>query len=278
MTSRSGWASLIARVASWTTPSSSHAPEPSSSLSAGMPNSSTPGMPSAAASPASATACGDREAVDAGHRRDRRAALEAGLDEHRQDEVACVQARLAHEVAQDRGAAQPSQAGLRKGHARMVRRLFPLLDAFRRSSRLRVDCCEVAHRRRQALRCEKCPGAHSDVSHDVVHNSSGGSSPLSSIRSPRGSAAPPARARTARVVLIAALAASPRNASPLRPARISPPSGPIDPATQEPRLVPGLERAQARALPRRATVLPHDRRRVRRARRRGVLLATPAPT
>ena len=56
MTSRSGWASLIARVASWTTPSSSQAPEPSSSLAAGMPNSSTPGSPSAAASPASATA------------------------------------------------------------------------------------------------------------------------------------------------------------------------------------------------------------------------------
>ena len=56
MTSRSGWAALIARVASWTTPSSSHAPEPCSSLSAGRPNSSTPGMPSSAAIPASSTA------------------------------------------------------------------------------------------------------------------------------------------------------------------------------------------------------------------------------
>ena len=53
ITSRSGWASLIARVASCTTPSSSQAPEPSSSLSAGMPNSSTAGMPSARRSPAS---------------------------------------------------------------------------------------------------------------------------------------------------------------------------------------------------------------------------------
>ena len=36
MTSRSGCAALIARVASWTTPSSSHAPEPSSSLLGGQ--------------------------------------------------------------------------------------------------------------------------------------------------------------------------------------------------------------------------------------------------
>ncbi len=56
MTSRSGCSALIARVASWMTPSSSHAPEPSSSLAAGSPNSSTAGMPSAAASPASCTA------------------------------------------------------------------------------------------------------------------------------------------------------------------------------------------------------------------------------
>ena len=51
ITSRSGWASLIARVASWTTPSSSQAPEPSSSLAAGSPNRSTAGIPSWAASP-----------------------------------------------------------------------------------------------------------------------------------------------------------------------------------------------------------------------------------
>ena len=56
ITSRSGCAVLIARVASWMTPSSSHAPEPSSSLDAGSPNSSTAGMPSAYASPASRTA------------------------------------------------------------------------------------------------------------------------------------------------------------------------------------------------------------------------------
>ena len=56
MTTRSGWASLIARVASWTTPSSSQAPEPCSSFSAGRPNSSTAGIPSECASPASSTA------------------------------------------------------------------------------------------------------------------------------------------------------------------------------------------------------------------------------
>ncbi len=56
ITSRSGYAALIARVASWMTPSSSHAPLPCSSLAAGRPNSSTAGMPSSAAMPASSTA------------------------------------------------------------------------------------------------------------------------------------------------------------------------------------------------------------------------------
>ena len=56
ITSRSGCAALIARVASCTIPSSSHAPEPSSSLLAGRPKSSTAGIPSAAAAPASSTA------------------------------------------------------------------------------------------------------------------------------------------------------------------------------------------------------------------------------
>ena len=51
-----GTASLIARVASCTMPSSSQAPDPSSSLAAGIPNSRTAGTPSSAASLASATA------------------------------------------------------------------------------------------------------------------------------------------------------------------------------------------------------------------------------
>src|SRR5438874_451874 len=57
MTTSSGCASLIARTASCTTPSSSYAPDPCSSFSAGMPKSRTDGMPSACATPASSTAC-----------------------------------------------------------------------------------------------------------------------------------------------------------------------------------------------------------------------------
>jgi len=56
ITSVCGWADLIARTASWTAPSSSHAPEPSPSLWSGMPNSITPGTPSASSRPAAATA------------------------------------------------------------------------------------------------------------------------------------------------------------------------------------------------------------------------------
>ena len=63
----------------------------------------------------------DRQAVDAGHRLDRLAAVQAGLDEQRQDEVARVQPRLAHEVAQDGRAAQPAQARLGEWHAYRLR-------------------------------------------------------------------------------------------------------------------------------------------------------------
>jgi hypothetical protein len=57
MTTSSGSASLIARVASCTTPSSSYAPEACSSLCAGMPNSSTAGTPRSCTAAASSTAC-----------------------------------------------------------------------------------------------------------------------------------------------------------------------------------------------------------------------------
>ena len=57
------------------------------------------------------------QAIDAGHGLDGRAALEALLDEEREDEVGGVQPRLAHEVAEDRGATQAAQAGLGEGHA-----------------------------------------------------------------------------------------------------------------------------------------------------------------
>ena len=56
ITTSSGRASLMARTASWTTPSSSNAPEACSSLCDGMPNSSTAGTPSSCASAASSTA------------------------------------------------------------------------------------------------------------------------------------------------------------------------------------------------------------------------------
>ena len=55
ITSSCGSACLIARVASCTTPSSSHAPDPRSSLDAGIPNSITAAIPSRATSCASAT-------------------------------------------------------------------------------------------------------------------------------------------------------------------------------------------------------------------------------
>ena len=63
---------------------------------------------------------GDREPVDARHGLDRRATVEPLLDEERQHEVAGVQPRLAHEVAQHRRAAQAAQARLREGHAYIV--------------------------------------------------------------------------------------------------------------------------------------------------------------
>ena len=63
---------------------------------------------------------GDRQPVDARHGRDRRAPVEALLDEERQDEVAGVQPRLAHEVAQHRRGTQAAQARLREGHAYIV--------------------------------------------------------------------------------------------------------------------------------------------------------------
>ena len=55
ITTRSGWASLSARTAICTMPSSSYAPEPASSLSAGIPKRSTAPIPEAWISVASAT-------------------------------------------------------------------------------------------------------------------------------------------------------------------------------------------------------------------------------
>ena len=93
MTSRSGCAALIARVASWITPSSSHAPEPSASLLAGSPNSSTAGMPSACGDPGLLDRAVDREVVDPRQLGDRRALRAGRHHEHRVDEVRDRRAR-----------------------------------------------------------------------------------------------------------------------------------------------------------------------------------------
>ena len=83
MTTSSGWASFIARMASWTTPSSSHAPEPSSSLVAGDPEQQHGGHAEGVGLAGLLDGVVDREAVDPGHRLDRRAPVEPVLDEQR---------------------------------------------------------------------------------------------------------------------------------------------------------------------------------------------------
>jgi hypothetical protein len=62
----------------------------------------------------------DRQPVDAGHGSDRGPSFEPLLDEERKHEVARVQTRLAHEVAQHRRGAQAAQARLREGHPYIV--------------------------------------------------------------------------------------------------------------------------------------------------------------
>ena len=60
---------------------------------------------------------GDRQPVDAGHRRDRLAAIDAVGDEHRVDEVGRGEARLPHEAAERAAGPEPAQAGLRERHS-----------------------------------------------------------------------------------------------------------------------------------------------------------------
>ena len=60
---------------------------------------------------------GDRQAVDARHRLDRLAPVDAVRDEHRVDEVARLESRLADQAAERAGGAQPAQTGLREGHS-----------------------------------------------------------------------------------------------------------------------------------------------------------------
>jgi hypothetical protein len=59
---------------------------------------------------------GDRQLVDARHRRDRVAPVDPVRDEHRVDEVAGVKARLAHQAPERMSGPEPAQAGLRERH------------------------------------------------------------------------------------------------------------------------------------------------------------------
>ena len=140
ITSSSGSASLIARVAICTMPSSSHAPEPSPSLWSGMPNSRTAGMPACSSSPASSTSAEIDSRSTPGIASIGCATIEAGLDEQRRHEVARMQARFADEVAQDRGRAQSPQARLRECHR------FSLAPLWRRGERSQ-DACHPAAKR-----------------------------------------------------------------------------------------------------------------------------------
>ena len=62
----------------------------------------------------------DREVVDPGERGDRLAAVLAGDDEERLDQVRDRQLGLAHEAPQQAGAAQPAQAGRGEGHGASI--------------------------------------------------------------------------------------------------------------------------------------------------------------
>ena len=117
ITSRSGWASLIARVASWTMPSSSQAPEPSSSLAAGRPNSSTAGNPELATPRRPRR---PRGRSTAGRRRASRRSARGGRSRARrtsgrrsQPARGCVSRTRPRSA---RVARKPAQAGLRKRH------------------------------------------------------------------------------------------------------------------------------------------------------------------
>ena len=121
ITSTSGWASLIARVASWTAPSSSQAPEPSSSLCAGMPKSRTRGDAQRVGLARLGDGAGDREPVDAGHGADRQRARR-GPPRRR----AAGRSRRDPAASRARGRAAPAWraggAGAFAGRARLHRR------------------------------------------------------------------------------------------------------------------------------------------------------------
>ena len=65
----------------------------------------------------------DRQAFDAGHRAHRRAAGQF-MDEDRVDEIVRGQHVFAHEAARELAAAHAAEAGIGKGHGRMIRRAW----------------------------------------------------------------------------------------------------------------------------------------------------------
>ena len=118
--SSSGKRARSARSACWTIPSSIQAPEPSSSFSSGMPKR----MHRLHAEAARAPRTRGRPTVDGVPREPGQALVRqrCGRDEERHDEVVERERRLADEVAQRAGAAQPPQAGDgERAHGRRVR-------------------------------------------------------------------------------------------------------------------------------------------------------------
>ena len=141
-------------------------------------------------------------------------------------------------VPQDGRCGAAAQRVCGKGHVRMVRRLFPLLDAFRRSSPAsRRLLRSRAPREGKLLAGARVPGRTGCLVQMLFTTPREAVSALSSIRSPRGSVAPASRApRTApRRTHHGPPRWSRRSPSPLRrPRRPGCRRPPVDPATQVP--------------------------------------------
>ena len=113
ITRRSGRASLSRRIVSCTAAASSQASLPVSSLCWGSPKRMTAGTPSGPQLPCLGDGGVRRQALDAGERRNRLAQILAVPHEERSDEAIGRQARLAHQGAGGRGAAQAPQTSRR---------------------------------------------------------------------------------------------------------------------------------------------------------------------
>ncbi len=116
MTSRSGCAALIARVASWI--DALVVPRARALLVLVRRQAEQQNARDAERGGLAGLLDGavDRQVVDARHRRDRGPALAARDDEHRVDQVVDRQLGLAHEAAQETGAPEAPQAGGGKAH------------------------------------------------------------------------------------------------------------------------------------------------------------------